>query len=194
MIIRTKQFALIAGLFSMMLLGGCGYKLIKQGTHMDSGGFKVSAKSHDWSLLNRDKEKVWTYDGVGLQSLILYPAIKKDEWINTQHIEDQQTFDPAMSEQEIMELFVRHQKRNWQQIKASNLAPAELGGYPGFTFDLHFQSKDGVAYRSFVRGAVVQDRLYLAHYYGTDIHYFDAERLAVEAILDDAKLILTKEM
>ncbi|MEG3639528.1 hypothetical protein [Magnetococcus sp. PR-3] len=188
----TLKKTLLALLVLPILLSGCvGYKLVKQGEVKESDGFKLTAAGHDWSMIKLAGKRQWTFDGASLQRIQTLPAISSGKDLSNEKTDDTgMAFDSAMSELEIMELFVRSFKPAYHQLKTLNLFPAKLDGHDGFEFDFTFKNAKGLDYQGVARGAVVQEKLYLIFYVGTQVHYFKAHEQQAREMINTAKIKL----
>lgn len=154
-----------------------------------------------WNARNDDAVYTWTQDGPGLENMIFHLEVEDGKTIaKSLDKEAQQNpllvlvgqvpdevsfrFNRAMTEPEIMDLFVASFGKITQTpVTATNLRPATLGGHPGFRFDYAFTGRDEVRRKGFAVGAVVEGKLTLVHYYGTELYHFEKYRAAAEQVI-----------
>jgi hypothetical protein len=89
-----------------------------------------------------------------------------------------------MSENEIME-FVVDSLTNMgaQNIEARDLRPSPFGPWPGFRFELVFQSASGLDMLGSIAGTVRDDKLYLIIYSAAAQHYYPKHKPTVDALI-----------
>lgn len=197
------KMKVLASVLLAALLAGCSqYQLVPAGRVdlLDKGEVTTPIA---WNSL-ADKEAItWTQDGPLLQNLYfhlgiedgktLFRALDKEADQNPLLVlagkeKDVLSFRfrKTMTEPEIMDLFAA----SWGQIagdvpvKTTGLAPAMLGGQPGFRFDYSFAGKDDVARKGFATGAVMDGKLYIIHYFGSALYHFDKHRAEAEQVVE----------
>lgn len=155
---------------------------------------------------------LWTQDGPALDQMIFHVGVKdgdtlfekvnfanQEPWLIRLMGKERDLitlrFRKTMTELELMDLFVATYTlvNDNRPITAENLAPVDFGGQPGFRFDYRRTGPDEVIRQGLAMGAVVDGRLYLAHYQGSALHHFDKNREQVERILASARFRKKKE-
>lgn len=191
---------LVLGLLA--LIAGCTpYHLIPPGGVEFVGKNATTRTDVAWNGRNTESLYTWTQDGPLLQNLVFHIGVE-DGTTLTKSLDVEDKFDPlmvligkvpdevsyrfqrAMTEPEIMDLFTASYGKIFQSpVAATNLRPATLGGQPGFRFDYAFTGKDEVRRLGVAIGAVVDSRLTLVHYYGTELYHFHKHRDDAERVI-----------
>lgn len=186
----------------LLLLSACSsYEMIPAGNVEFVGKDATVRTDVAWSGRTTESTYTWTQDGPLLQNLVFLLNIE-DEKTLTKGIDVEDKFDPllvffgkvpdevsyrfrrTMTEIEIMDLFAASMgKIVSAPVTATNLRPATLGGQPGFRFDYAFVGKDNVRRMGFAVGAVVDSKLSLVHYYGTELYHFQKHRDDAERVI-----------
>lgn len=174
---------------------GCGQITLVEATRQRIGdAYSVDAQ-RAWNRLPADDAEVWTADGPGLQSLRFYADLVEGERLFTPRGggADDETFPTYRSDMaitEIMEFVVDSLARSGANgVEGRGLRPAAFGAAPGFRFELSFASASGLRYTGVAIGAVVDGRLHLILYSGTETHYFPKYRDDVERLFASVRLI-----
>lgn len=192
---RLVILGLLAG------LAACSqYQLVPAGGVKFVGDGATTTTPVAWNGHNTESLYSWTQDGPLLENLLFHVGVEDGKTL-TKGLDVERTFDPlavlfgqvpdevsyrfnkAMTEPEIMDLFAASYGRIFgAPVTVTNLRPAPLGDQPGFRFDYAFTGKDEVRRVGFAVGAVVDSKLTLVHYYGTEMYHFqkyrdDAERV-----------------
>jgi len=130
---------------------------------------------------------IWTVDGLFLQRLDLFGAIKDGEALfepSGAEEEKLPVFRVDMRESDVQEFVVDTlAQQGFVDIEAINLRPTEIGGRKGFRFDLIMATGSGLEMKGLAAGAIVNEELNLVLYTGTRLHYFAARQTAVEGII-----------
>ena len=117
----------------------------------------------------------WTTDGVILNSVTFFPAIKNGKTLfKSRRDNPYPVFTTDLLPNEIMEIVESSiAKELGATISGSSgLKPLTIDGNPGFQSSFDFIAAD-VPRRAFVAGAVKGEALYLMLYQGTDLYYYD---------------------
>ena len=128
---------------------------------------------------------VWTVDGMGLEYLMHFDGVKSGSKIFNGIPDDVgQPFSADMRASEVADLFVESfaLALGAKVVRLLQLRPADFGAWPGFTFELDFESAEDLAMRAVATGAIVDGRLYLFVYAGARDYYFDKYFPQVEEI------------
>ena len=117
----------------------------------------------------------WTTDGVILNSLTFFPAIKNGKPLFRSSRDDPYpVFTTDLLPNEIVEIVEASIAKNLGATisGSSGLKPLMIDGNPGFQSSFDFITGD-VPRRAFVAGAVKGESLYLMLYQATDLYYYD---------------------
>ncbi|MBC7905183.1 MAG: hypothetical protein H7Y60_00335 [Rhodospirillaceae bacterium] len=182
------------------------YHLVPAGKVEFSGKDAVTETPVAWNGRNHDAVFTWTQDGPDLQNMIFHLAIADGQTLATSldmesklnplmvlagKVPDEISFrfQRTMTEPEIADLFAASMgKVTGTPVATTNLRPSTLGGQPGFRFDYSFTGKDEVKRQGIAVGAVVDAKLYLVHYYGTELFHFAKTRDSAEQVIAAFKL------
>lgn len=138
-----------------------------------------------WSEAKKGDVRLWTVDGVDLESIRFISGIQEGVPIIDMAEEKRETpFRPDMTETELVDAIVdAFSLQGAQQVRPRNLRPAPFGSEEGYRFELSYLDADGLEKEGIVAGAVVDDSLYIIVYTGAKIHYFPKYEAEVENIL-----------
>jgi hypothetical protein len=182
------------------------YNLVPAGKVEFSGKNVTTETPVAWNQRNYDALYTWTQDGPDLQNLFFHLAIEDGKTIaSSLDVESQLNpllvlagkipdevsfrFHRNMTEPEIQDLFTASFGKIVQSpVTAANLRPATLDGKPGFAFDYFFTGRDEVKRKGMAVGAVIEAKLYLVHYYGTEMYHFDKSRADAEKVMNAIKV------
>jgi hypothetical protein len=173
-------------------LGGCaGFTLVKGGEATDLGDGVSVQTPRDWNRLAINKYERWTLDGLRLQNILFVKGIEDGEAMvprrGTTEDKEKDTFPKfrkGMTLLEIRELIeTTWARQENHRFQVTNFGPAKFGGKDGFEIKFTFDTKDGLEMRGWGAGAVVGDKLYMAIYSGTKIHFYERTAKDFEAIL-----------
>ncbi|OAN44660.1 hypothetical protein [Magnetospirillum moscoviense] len=185
----------------ILLIASCTpYRLIPAGKveFADQGTVETPI---DWNWRPFDIVHTWTLDGPNLQEMIFHMGVKDGKtlmevldveagfhpllvWFGKVPDEVSFRFHKRMTEHEIVDLFTASMSKiAGSKVVSTQLAPATLGGKPGFRFEYAFTGKDQVRRKGFGVGAVFDEKLYLIHYVGTEIYYYDRNQADAERII-----------
>ncbi len=155
----------------------------------------------DWNWRTVDIVHTWTLDGPELQEMLFHLGIEDGKtlmvaldvesrfnplmvWFGKVPDQVSFRFHKRMTEHEIVDLFAASMGQiTGTRVTTTALAPASLGGHPGFRFEYAFVGKDDVRRKGFGTAAVVEEKLYLIHYVGSAIYHFDRNRADAEHII-----------
>ncbi|NFV80589.1 hypothetical protein [Magnetospirillum aberrantis] len=186
----------------LLTVAACSqYQLVPAGNvkFVDDGA--TTSTPVAWNGHNTESLYTWTQDGPLLENMLFHINVKDGKTL-TKGLDVERTFDPlavlfgtvpdevsyrfnkAMTEPEIMDLFTASYARIFgSPVTATNLRPATLGGEPGFRFEYAFTGKDEVRRIGIAVGAVVDSKLTLVHYYGTEMYHFQKHRDDAEQVI-----------
>lgn len=186
----------------LLLLNACApYYLVPPGKVEFSGTGVSTATDTAWNGHTEQSSYSWTKDGPLLQNLVFHLGIEDGKTL-TKGLDVEDKFDPlmvligkvpdemsyryqkTMTEVEIMDLFASSMGKIVNApVGATNLRPATLGAEPGFRFDYAFTGKDNVRRLGIAFGAVVDSKLTIVHYYGTELYHFHKHREDAERVI-----------
>jgi hypothetical protein len=177
----------------LFLLTGCvGFTLAKGGEKLDLGDGIAVRPAQDWNRLTVSKFEYWTLDGLDLQNILFIKGAADGERIApsslAQHRDPEEEafpkFRKGMSFLEVRELFEATLAREKaQKVVITDVAPAKFGGQDGFRFDFTFQNVHGLDHLGTATGTIFKDRLYMAVYRGTKLHFYDRHKRDFDQIL-----------
>lgn len=192
----------LACLVVVLTAVGCTpYQLVPEGKVEFTGKNASTITPIAWNGKNVDAVHAWTQDGPDLQNLLFHLDIADGKTLASSldvesrvhpllvlagKIPDEVSFrfQRSMTEPEIMDLFAASMgKLTGVPVATNNLRPATLGGEPGFRFDYSFTGKDEVRRSGFAVGAVVDSKLTIVHYYGTELYHFQKHRDDAERVI-----------
>lgn len=180
-------------LVCLALIGCTQFALVEAQRRTIGNAYSVEAQMQ-WNRLQEGSVELWTADGPGLESLRFYAGLKEGDRLfkprpGTSDAETLPKYRPGMAATEIMEFVVDSLTRTGaSQVAGLDLRPAAFGSAEGFRFEFSFDSATGLHYRGMAIGAVVEEKLHLIVYSGTEIHYFPKYRDAVERIFASVEL------
>jgi len=176
----------------LLLLSGCAttfYTLVEPGQVVICDRYSVKP-GIQWSEIQKGDVRLWTVDGVELESIRFISGISEGVPIMDITKEKHETpFRPDMSETELVDAIVdAFSLSGSQQVEARNLQPARFGSAEGFRFELDFMDADGLNKKGVVVGTIMDEALYLIIYTGTRIHYFPKYAREFEDIVSSIEL------
>lgn len=178
----------VVHLIACLALIGCAQFTLVEAERQQIGGVYSVDAQRTWNRLKEDNAELWTADGLGLESLRFYAGLKEGQRLFKPRVgsSDEETlpkYHPGMAITEVMEFVVDSLERaGASQVEGHDLRPAAFGAAEGFRFELSFTSSTGLRYAGAVIGAVVEDKLHLIVYSGTELYYFPRYRDDVERI------------
>jgi hypothetical protein len=170
------------------MLAGCAttstYKLVEPNEVQICDLYSVKP-TIQWSQIQKGDVRLWTIDGVDLESIRFFSGIQEGVPIIDMSEEKRETpFRPDMHETELVDAIVdAFTLQGAQQVKPRNLRPAPFGSEEGYRFELSYLDTDGLEKEGIVAGAIVDDSLYLIVYTAAKMHYFPKYQAEVENIL-----------
>ena len=178
---RAVLFALAA-----LLLSACThYTLLEPQRHQVSAVYSVEPQIQ-WSRVKTGAIEEWTVDGPILQAVLFFDGVKDGDPLVPTYGKNQKRplFRAGMNATEVQEFVVDSMSAmGFTDVRAENLRPFQFGSLPGFRFELHYLSADGLELNGIAAGTTGDDRLYLILYTGTRSHYFDKHKADVERML-----------
>ncbi len=197
----NKRFFIFIAI--ILLLSACvQYKLVETGKpQLLAQAFEVEPQIN-WSKTAYKKIEKWTVDGPALEAITFYKGYVDGESLYTIHNAQKNlpVYRNSMTPNEIMEFFVDsliavdragYEWANFSASKAttSGLRPFKFAEQRGFRFDLEFSSANGLKYKGFVIGSVIEEKLYLICYSGEKQHYYPKYKAAAEKVVASLNLV-----
>ena len=175
----------------IVVVGGCLQISRVENKKVNIGGVYTVDPQIVWSEFSgssiSSNGRVLTVDGLLLQRLDLFGGIEDGEALFSELGDAKEklpVFREDMRANEVQELVIDALAQlGYVDIQASKLRPLDFGGRSGFRFDLAMATESGLEIKGLAAGATVNDELSLILYVGTRIHYFEARRGTVEAII-----------
>ena len=188
-----------------LILSGCNYWAIQQ-----AGEFKVSNYSVntpiEWNTLKEGNLITWTQDGPYLGAIHFfsdvkdgseliygaqYPkcpgvaaqgdAKKSKKWI----------YKKSMTEVEIVDLIEETYKYKlcWPEFAYSDLKKEKFGSADGFAFKFNVTGVDGLKHKGMGKGAIIEDKLNIIVYRGTELYHYNKYLDIVNQIFSSTQTI-----
>ncbi len=178
---------------SVLLLGGCSsYTLVKP-EPVKVGGITASP-SNAWNavpaLERIGGRPTWTKDGVALNSITFFPAVKDGKPLfKSTKKEKHSPFTADMLPNEIVEIVEASLAKELGAVitNRSGLKPLSIDGNPGFQFNFDFV-QNSIPRRALVAGAIKNGSLHLIFYQATRLYYYDKYIQDVMAMAANMKL------
>lgn len=185
-----------ATLVAALVLAGCA-----QVTKVASGDTVLRNRltvtvTTPWNQFERglgDNTPVWTIDGITVDALQFYVAVKDGELIAPTPSEPKGltplAFKAAMQPADIVSLYQGLWTRDGSAFTLEKIEPAEFAGGPGFRFEYQLVRKlDDVRLRGIAWGAVRNGELFLINYAAPRLGFFPRGIGAVEALVKTARV------
>lgn len=178
---------------SVLLLSGCSsYTLVKP-EPVKVGGI-IASPSNAWNavpaLERIGGNPTWTKDGVALNSITFFPAVKDGKPLfKSTKKEKHSPFTTDMLPNEIVEIVEASLAKELGAVitNRKGLRPLSIDGGPGFQFNFDFV-QNSIPRRAFVAGAVKNGSLHLIFYQATRLYYYDKYLQDVMAMASNMKL------
>jgi hypothetical protein len=178
--------SLVLGAVMAMLSGCATYSLVPANQAVDVGNGVQVTSEIAWAKQGSPNISgtVWTADGTDLDAVIFLtgvnvgkPLIKADA-VRTK---DLRVYKADMIPDDVMELLSSNFSHiGYDQIKTTNLKPAQFGAVQGFRFDLDFFTKDGLAMKGNALAAQRGQTLDLILYMAPNEYYYERYAPVVE--------------
>jgi hypothetical protein len=172
-------------LAAVVAFSGCGgFNPVGMERQRIAGAYSVAPQAA-WSRQKENNIDYWTIDGPTLDLLQFTSAVKDGAALyQIEGRQEMPRYRRPMSENEVMEFVVDSLAAlGAQKIEPSGLRPAAFGPWPGFRFDLSYQTADGLDMLGSVLGTVKDGDLYLIIYTGAAQHYYPKHKPSVEAVI-----------
>lgn len=176
---------------TLLALSGCsfGYQLVEP-VPQKIGGLYTVQPQIQWSKFDAGWMEMWTVDGSSLEAVRFYKGLKEgDTLLRLEDNDKLPTFRSRMRANEVREFVVDSLAQSGgNKVKATRLRPMKFGGHKGFRFDLSFLTDDGLAMQGIVAGAVIDGKLQMIIYTGTETHYFARYKKPVERLMKSIRM------
>ena len=166
-------------IISALLLSGCNQYALVKPEPVKVKGITVSP-ANPWnsapSIDSIGGRPTWTTDGVILNSVTFFPAIKDGKPLFKSSQKEQfPIFTTDMLPNELVEIVESSIAKKLGATISSRggLKPMMIDGNQGFQFNFDFITGDDVPRRAFIAGAVKGEALYLMFYQATSLYYYD---------------------
>ncbi len=177
---------------------GGGYALVRPGPEDVGGGQMVVTPTVPWNKARRNifdiaREENWTLNGPLLDNLSFISGLESGKAVVRQRRRAERQvprFRADMSPPELasmIETFYRI-RAGTVRFEMTGLQPRTFLGHPGFQFDYTHLDGDEVERQGRAVGAIIENRLYLALFDATRMHYFPAGIGEFERIVESARL------
>ena len=152
----------------------------------------------DWNRSTQrptHESESWTQNGVGLDDLGFYGAVKKGEALFRQRDKKKDPlpkFDPAMLPTDVAEWFENSARNALGSalFEVTAVRPAKLAGADGVEMDFAYATEgDNLERRGVARAATIGGRLYLISFDAPKLHYYEAGLPAALAIMNSARVV-----
>lgn len=143
----------------------------------------------NWMFLARPLGLVATNDG-----LLLQRAGLQRHNLVLPLVYSKRKLEPNLTPLELAEAIADDMRanRDYLGLEFPEIAPAEVGGRPGFKLVMRFHDPDGLRFTKAVYGCTTSEVLYLLHYQAPTRHYFSRDQPAFEALVRSFKILETR--
>lgn len=182
-----KVLAIALTLFA---LSSCtfGYQLVEPQRQQIGGLYSVQPQIQ-WSKFDAGWMEMWTVDGSSLEAVRFYKGLKEGDTLIRADDDKLPAFRSKMRANQVREFVVDTLAQSGgNKVKADRLRPMKFGGRKGFRFDLSFLTEDGLAMKGIVVGAVIDGKLQMIIYTGTQTHYFARYKKPVERLMASIRM------
>jgi len=193
---RVRELAL-AG--SLIALAGCAtYESVEPGMRPVGDGMTVTT-TKSWVSVNapyapKGPDQTWTLDGLGLNRLLIFSAVKDGEALVTVRqragVTPPPKFSKTMDGLELGELVgatVSRALAAGVAVETLSLGPASFMGHPGFEMEFAFPTGSGLEMRGFASGANIGGELFLVLFLAPRVHYYGKDLAEARAIAASAR-------
>lgn len=178
------------------LLSGCaGINKVGPGAHVVKDTLAVNLDG-PWNRLDfpgMGKQEIWTLEGVPLDTLRFYVAVKDGEVLfENNNLKGKQLpkFQSSMRAQEVVQLVESSLSADGSAFKLQKVAAATFAGEPGFRFEFTLLRKsDEVELRGLGYGGVHQGALSLVVFSAPKVHYYAKVAPRAEAVISSARYV-----
>jgi len=161
---------------------------------IDVGGYYSLEPQVVWSARPNGNHIVLTIDGESLQAMHLFAGMRDGQPLIPSARpgdRDVPVYRAGMRALDIADLVTASFRLiNEGESETQDLRPTQFGALDGFRFDFTYTTRDGLAKRGMVLGAVTAPpdrRLNLIIFTAAAAHYFDASRETINALFQSVK-------
>lgn len=180
----------------VLLIGACQLFTLVKPEPVVLGAYTVEP-NRTWTKFGRHipaipNSDLWTIDGAFLQTLTLGKGINDGDRLFDKFVVKKADSAPVFSKDmtllEVKDFFMDSFKfAGLSNIQESSYSPTTFGGREGFRLEFSYSLEDGLKMRSLLVGAIVDEKLYLIQYTGSDLIYFDAHLKDAEELIRSVK-------
>lgn len=170
---------LLAICFVIFGFSGCAaYSVVEPGQPMPIGADLTVEPQVAWASVAYPGTtgKVWTIDGVGLNTLHFFMDVESGEPVVrllAQSNDDMPSYDQSMLAPDVMDLIATTMtKLGAQQVETDNLRPSQFGPNSGYKFDLKYTVASGLIMNGIALAAQREDRLDTMIFVAPEEYYF----------------------
>ena len=183
---------IVLGMIAISACIPAPFELVPSGDRQVGGAYTVSSPVA-WTRLRNSELEIWTVAGFGLQWLRLYgrvvdgqSLIPPDPANEAKKIPRYRTGMEAVDVADLIEATL--EVGGATNVAILDIRPAQFGTRDGFRFEVNY-AEEGLLYRASALGSIDdQGRLDLIMYAGTQQHYFELRRDAVDKIFGSIQL------
>lgn len=192
----TRRGLLYATLATALLLGGCAQlSIVASGEQVLKNRLAVQV-DQPWNQFERglgDNTLTWTQDGITVDALRFYVAVKDGDLIAPTPSEPKGqkplAFKSTMPAAEVVSLFEGLYSRGGSTFALDRISPDTFGGRPGFRFEFSgIRKADDVRLRGIGWAAVHQGELFAITYTAPRLAFFTRHLGSAEAIARSARI------
>lgn len=181
-ITRPGQLAMV---LALTLLSACASPYIQRGPQ-SVDGLQLDTPI-EWTDLGTPRRRVWTRDGVLLNTLRIHTDIRPGEPVLRRQSgvrrEEGVRFRAGMDAIAIQDLILDALRaEGLADVAASGLRPARLMGRPALRAEIRFSTPEGLRYRGLLLAEGEDGTLSYLLWYAPETYYYGRDREAVEAI------------
>ena len=149
---------------------------------------------NSWSVRPGKKSELWSYDGPVLNQIEFIGGVASGEPLAKERNKKDKPlpkFSSKMLPTDIAQAYEQTQRIVSQSpdFAIDSMEPVTFAGQPGVKFTFHFTRPDEeLTRKGEARGAIIGGKLYMITYTAAALHYFDAQLVQAQAIMDSAKI------
>ena len=184
---------IVGSLGILALVAGCSaFSAVPPAKKQEIGGVFRAQPSILWSATKEDDARIWTINGVTLDSITFITKVEDGKAIAPKlQGEEAPTFRADMNATDVVDLFeALLTARGFSQVEVRNLRPHSISGADAFRFDYEGFNQSGLAKRGMAIGLIDAEKgLNLVIYEAAAEHYYGASRAAAEQVFDSLEKI-----
>lgn len=184
------------GLLGLLLLGGCiSIEKVETGRTVVKDALEVQVPQ-EWNrypkMYGNGPGETWTRDGIALDTLTFYVAIKDGEALYVSNKPDRKPplFKSSMGPTEVVELVENMMVGNGGKFDMTSLEPVNWAEGKGFRFGFKAMFAQSELERQGLGYGIVRDgKLYMILYQAPRTHYYTKHLKQVQSLVMSAKLL-----